>query len=138
MSKISEVPMLTADECEVTLGMILFQYEFQGDRYKKPAIAEVSAHRVISLDASKRHFRTRCIKGCEAEHSFSKGCNRTRIFGTLEGAKGAAFEAMNLKLLDIEKEHAKVEKQIKEIVDLGNELAKITVDQIKMPKELKV
>ena len=44
---------------------------------------------MISVDNTRRFFRTRCLKGCETKHSLNDGCSRSQLYGDLNNAKNA-------------------------------------------------
>lgn len=106
MMTIKDVPMMTADETKIRLNSVLYRAEWSsGYGFKREGKARVEAHRVISIDPSHRHFRTRCLNGCESQHSFDKGC--TRFFGKLSAAKR---EAARLAESDLKKCSKKLEE----------------------------
>ena len=71
---ISDVPMLTHDECEIKLNGIVYGYSYDnGYSFEGTCKPEIVVYRVISVNQSARHFRVRCAKGCETEFSYAKG-----------------------------------------------------------------
>src|SRR5690606_25726894 len=94
--KISEVPMLTADECEIKLNDVVYDFHFD-QKYRTEAYeGNIRAYRVISVNESSRHYRLRCEKGCESEHSFKSGCERNKYYSQIGNAK-SALKARALK-----------------------------------------
>lgn len=111
MTTIKNVPMVTDDGIDIELNAVVFTADWStGYDFKKEGQFKIEAHRVISVDNTRRFFRTRCIKGCETEHQFSKGCSRQRIYGKIESAKEAMNEEMKKDLI-------KCESKIKKISD---------------------
>lgn len=85
MQTIKDVPMLTADGAEITLNRVLYEVKWSsGYGFKGKGELSFEAHRVISVDNTRRFFRTRCKKGCETEHTLKSGCVKPlyRSFGS--------------------------------------------------------
>lgn len=119
---IKDVPMLTTDEQEITLNAILYTVEWSsGYNWSKEGKAKIESYRVISVNNSARHFRTRCSSGCEQNHEFSKGCSRQQLFGTIDAARK---ELVN----KIEQDMQKANKKMQEI--------KLTLAHIENQKKL--
>lgn len=97
--KISDVPMVTCDDVDINLDTILYTTSWSsGYGYKKEGKCKIEAHRVISVDNSRRFFRTRCIKGCETEHSYGKGRCTMELFGKIENAADFLAEMVEADL----------------------------------------
>lgn len=137
MSSIKDVPMLTADEYEIKVNSVLFTTEWSsGYNWSKEGKATIESYRVISVNNSARHFRTRCSKGCEQEHQVSKGCSRIKLWGSIEAARKEV-------LVLIDKDADKAMKKVEEInKTLGHIQAqrKLAAKMLptKTPKEVKV
>jgi hypothetical protein len=134
---IKDVPMLTSDEKEITLNGLLYRVSWSsGYGFKKEGKFEIEALRVISLDNSNRHFRTRCVKGCESTFKFSEGCNRERLFGTLEAAKRELVLKLEGDLEEVAKREARMKETTKHI--LAQRAAVRATHSVKEPRQVRV
>lgn len=137
MSSIKDVPMLTADEQEIKVNSVLFTTEWSsGYDWSKEGKAVIESYRVISVNNSARHFRTRCSKGCEQEHQVSKGCSRTRLWGSIENARKELIELINKDADKALKKADEINKTAGHILTQRKLAAKML--PTKTPKEVKV
>lgn len=134
---IKEIPMLTSDEVEIELNTIIYTTSWSsGYGFKGKAEYKIIPHRVISVDNSRRHFRVRCLKGCETEYQYAKGCSRENLFGRLSSAKEYLQR-------DILKDISKCRDHISNAMNTNSKL-KLTLGEVKsfnidkLPKEVKL
>ena len=116
MTTIKDVPMVTVDQVEIRLNSILYKAEWSsGYGFDREGKARVEAYRVISIDNSHRHFRLRCMNGCETSYSFEKSC--ARLFGRLPAAKR---ELARLAANDVKK----CDKKLSEVLQTKKHILK--------------
>lgn len=113
---IKDVPMLTTDEQEITLNAILYTVEWSsGYNWSKEGKAKIESYRVISVNNSARHFRTRCANGCEQNHEFSKGCSRQQLFGTIGAARKELVKKIEYDLSNATKKAQQIKNTLAHI-----------------------
>lgn len=136
---IKDVPMLTSDEKEIELNSILFTADWDsGYNFNSKGKTKIKAHRVISIDNTRRFFRTRCIDGCETEHKFSEGCKRQdKLWGAVKSAKEEALKLIQHDFLKCTKKLEDVESTRKHLKGQLSVLAAISESDIKIPKAIK-
>lgn len=136
--KISQVPMLTVDECEIHLNSVLYTAEWKsGYNWDGTAGGSVEAHRVISVNQAARFFRTRCEKGCETEHRLAGGCSRKQYFGTFINA---LKQVISYAERDLNAGAEKISKIESARENIGKELRRVkktTSLELKIPKPVK-
>lgn len=134
---IKDVPMVTDDQHEIRLNDVLYTAEWTtGYDFKKEGKFKIEAHRVISVNNSARHFRTRCMNGCETSHEFSKGCSRQRLYGDIESAKKYAEERMIEDQKKCDEKIARAKATRVYIEDQKKALASVKTPRV--PKPVKV
>lgn len=138
MTTIKDVPMFSSDEKEIELNSILYTGEWEGGHYfRKEGKFEIEAHRVISVDNTRRFFRTRCAHGCETTHSYDKGCERQKLFGSVENCKKSLMEKINKDAAKCHDKADNVKQTLVHIVQQKVALTRFDGGKIKLPKAVK-
>lgn len=136
MMTIKGVPMVTDDGMDIELNSVVYTAIWKsGYSFNATGDYDIEAHRVISVDNSRRFFRTRCVKGCETEHHFSKGCSREPLYGSLAKAKFYIEVCIQRDHNECDKKIAKVEATKKHLTKVHKDVLGMT--RVRIPKEVK-
>jgi len=141
MVSIKDVPMLSADEQEIVLNGILYTGGWNSNGYgddDEKGVAEIEAHRVISLNVPSRHFRTRCTGGCESEHTYAKGCSRDRLYASIDGAKAEVVEKIKKELKKKKDRYAEIGKGVEYLEKELARVMKMKASDVKSPRALAI
>lgn len=122
---IKDVPMATADEHDISLNQIVFTIDWDsGYGFERQGKFSIEALRIISVDNTRRFFRARCIKGCEMEFSYAKGCDRRKVYGDIQNARNAVSEKIVDDLVKCNDKIVKVEQTKQYLEEVGKDLKK--------------
>lgn len=137
--KLSDVPMMTADQQPITINKIIYDFDYSAGRsFEGVCKIQINPYRVISVNNQQRNYVVRCSKGCETMVVLKDGCARQRYWGSFVNAKK---EVDKLAFQDFKKCEAKAKKVKSTQAIIRREqwkLYALKAHQLKSPKAVRV